>query len=100
MTQHTGNLYESTTIRLDGNAFENCTFDNCTLEFGGTDKVGITGCKFNGCQWVFVEAAATTIRFMSGLYTGFGPDGQKLVEDTFNNIRAGNVQDAEMKGVS
>ena len=91
MIQNSNNIYRDATIRLDGNNFEGCTFDRCHLVFSGTGEIGISGCKFNACKWTFEGAAATTLKFLSSLYTGFGPDGEKLVEDTFNNIRAGQV---------
>ena len=91
MIKNTDNIYKSATIRLDGNSFENCAFDKCRLVFGGTGDVGISGCTFKECEWTFIDSAATTLRFLSGLYSGFGPDGKQLVEDTFKNIRSGNV---------
>ena len=80
--------FSDTKVRLDGNHFRNCTFRDCTIEFGGRAAgTMIEECAFFGCQWAFVDAAADTIRFMEMLYANFGPDGKELIERTFEGIR-------------
>lgn len=77
------------TVRVDGNSFERCIFRNCVLEFGGTGEVRLVECEFYDSRWSFVGPAATTIQFMTGLYHGLGPEGQRLIEQTFAEIRGG-----------
>jgi hypothetical protein len=97
MIHNENNRYEGVTVRLDGNRFRNCTFQDCSLEFGGSDVVGMVGCTFTNCVWSFVGAAANTLSFLGAMYRGLGPDGGKLVERTFENIRSGNVTSTEAR---
>ena len=89
MIRNIGNTYKNMRVRLDGNHFEQCVFRQCVLEFGASDDVGLVECAFHNCSWEFVGSAATTIKFMTGLYSGLGPEGQKLIEETFDDIRRG-----------
>ncbi len=85
---HFDKTFVDTTVRLDGNQFRNCTFRNCTIEFGGRAAgTAIENCAFHACQWAFVDAAADTIRFMEMIYAHFGADGRDLIERTFEGIR-------------
>ena len=76
-------------VRLDGDEFRNCSFQTCTLEIGGTADLVLENCTFTDCQWVFVEAAATTLSAMAKLYAGMIPDGAALIEQVFASIRQG-----------
>ena len=81
--------FENTRVRLDGNQYKECTFVNSTLEYGGAGPVGLVGCVFDRVQWVFVEAAANTVRFLQALYHAdeAGGGGKTLIEKTFEEIR-------------
>jgi hypothetical protein len=72
---------------LDGNQYENCTFDNCQLLYRGGEIPRVVGCTFNNCQWRFEDAAERTLVFMRQLYHGMGPGGKQLMEATLNIIR-------------
>ncbi len=76
-------------VRLDGAEFHHCSFQICTLEIAGTAELVLEDCTFTDCQWVFVEAAATTVSIMAKLYTGKIPDGNTLIEQVFTSIRQG-----------
>ena len=76
-------------VRLDGEEFRNCSFQTCTLEIGGTTNLVLENCTFTDCQWVFVEAAATTLAIMARLYAGMIPDGDTLIEQVVTSIRQG-----------
>lgn len=89
MIKNVNNTYRKTTVHLDGNHFESCIFEDCQLEYGGTDKVGLVSCEFTNCVWSFVGPAANTIQFMGALYHGLGNDGRGLIEKTFDQIRSG-----------
>jgi hypothetical protein len=87
MIKNFQNVYVQAQIRIDGNEFNECKFDRCTLEFSGTGPVSFVGCTFNGVNWVFSGPAQNTLAFLHGLYHGMGPGGRELVEATFENIR-------------
>ena len=77
-------------VRLDGEEFHHCSFQTCTLEIAGTAELVLDDCTFLDCQWVFVEAAATTVSIMAKLYGGMIPDGSTLIEQVFASIRQGS----------
>ena len=87
--KHVGENITSRAVRLDGEEFRNCSFQACTLEIGGTADMVLENCTFTDCQWVFVEAAATTLAIMARLYAGAIPDGDTLIEQVFASIRQG-----------
>lgn len=82
--------HPETTIILDFNAFEKCTFIKCQLVFHATGPVGMNGCTFDNCTWAFNGPAADTVKFMAALYSQ-GGGGRDLIESTLNNIRAGKL---------
>lgn len=79
--------FKNDKVRMDGNSFINCQFENCVMEYGGGPPPSMVGCGFNGVQWAFTEAASNTIIFMGAIYHGMGDGGKKLIEQTFENIR-------------
>ncbi len=79
--------FKNEKMRLDGNTFINCQFENCVIEYGGGPPPDMSGCRFTGVQWSFTEAALNTVQFMQALYHGMGEGGQQLIEQTFENIR-------------
>ncbi len=88
--QHVNEHLSNRAIRLDGEQFQNCVFQHCTLEIGGTADVVMDGCTILDCQWVFVDAAATTLSVMAKLYAGMVQDGDALMEQTFGYMRRGS----------
>ena len=87
--KHVGEHITNRALRLDGDAFHSCSFQRCTLEIGGAADFVLDQCTFTDCQWVFVEAAATTLAIMARLYAGLIPDGALLVEQVVVSIRHG-----------
>jgi hypothetical protein len=77
-------------VRLDGEEFRNCGFHTCTLEIGGAADFVLEACTFTDCQWVFVDAAATTLAIMARLYAGMIPNGDALIEQVCASIRQGS----------
>ncbi len=88
--KHVDEHISNRAVRIDGGEFDNCVFQNCTLEIGGAAEFMIKGCTFIDCQWVFVEAAAITLRGMARIYAGMVKDGEALIEQTFEYIRRGS----------
>lgn len=89
MAKHSKKAFKNTVVVLDGNEFEGCTFDACTLEYEGSEAVALTGNTVTNCQWAFKGAAANAVQFMGALYQS-GAQGALLVEATFNQIRGLN----------
>ncbi len=89
MAKHSKKAFKNTTVVLDGNEFEKCVFDGCTLEYDGSQAVALTGSTMNNCTWAFKGSAAYAVQFMSALYQS-GAQGALLVEATFNQIRGLN----------
>src|SRR5687767_3597643 len=87
--KHEGENITNRVVRLDGEEFRTCSFHTCTLEIGGQAEVTLDTCTFTNCQWVFTEAAATTLAILARLYGGLIPDGDTLVEHVFASIRQG-----------
>jgi hypothetical protein len=84
MNKHVEQSFTDQAITIDGDEYIGCTFTRCQLIFTGGSIPLLTGNTFNGCQWIFDEAASRTIQFMSALYSG----GHKsLIEDTIKGIR-------------
>jgi hypothetical protein len=84
-----GKTFENENIHMDFNDFVDCKFIDCSLVYHGCGPISLQGCTFTKVRWTFSGAAANTINFMAGLYTGAGEGGRALVEGTFDNIRKG-----------
>ncbi len=82
-----GKSFANASEVLDGNEYENCTFENCQLLYRGGPIPRVVGCQFNNCQWRFEDAAERTLLFMRQLYHGMGAGGKQLMEATINIIR-------------
>lgn len=86
MARHVKQVFRNAVVALDGNEFEQCVFENCTLSYEGTSPVSLTGSRVNDCQWAFTGPAANAIQLMGELYRS-GGHAALLVENTFNAIR-------------
>ncbi|MBA3945942.1 MAG: hypothetical protein H0X37_15420 [Herpetosiphonaceae bacterium] len=87
--KHTDEHISNRAVRLDGEDFHNCVFEECTLEIGGAADCVLDECSFIDCKWAFVGAAATTLALMARLSAGLVPDGKALMEQLFADIRRG-----------
>jgi hypothetical protein len=77
--------YVDTTVTLDGNLFEECSFVRCKLEYSGIAEVVLTSCIIDDCEFAFVGPASNTLQFLSAMYK----DGPSVVEGIFQAIRNG-----------
>ena len=89
MADFSNGVFRNVDVRLDGNVYHQCRFENCTLIYGGFGPVGMTSCVFANVRWAFVDAASNTLNFMASLYRGAGEGGQRVIEETFEAIRRG-----------
>lgn len=87
MPRHSQKTYRDQTVVLDGNEFDQCLFENCTLEYQGLRPIQLLGSTLNNCRWSFKGPAANAIQFMSAMYQS-GAEGAQLIESTFASIRA------------
>lgn len=85
-------IYRGETIRLEFHEFKDCTFEHCKLMYGGYGPLTLTGCHFNECKWIFVDAAANTMKLLTELYHS---GGKEVVEEAFENIREGELPSME-----
>jgi hypothetical protein len=83
--------FENQDVHLDFTEYQRCTFNNCKVLYRGFGPVRLGENTFNGCQFYFVDGARHTMEFLSDLYHGLGDTGRELIEDAFDNIRAGRV---------
>lgn len=83
-------VFQSKTIFLDGQDFVRCRFEGCRIEFAGVIGGHLEECTFAGCTWELTGPAATTISFLTGLYS---QGAKKLIEATFDKIRSGQHPD-------
>ena len=81
-----GRSFSSERVVLDGTHFEDCTFDTCTLVYGGGRPPHFVRCDFAAPRFVFEDAAQNTIQLMSAIYGGID---ERIIEKTFDEIRKG-----------
>jgi len=73
-------------VVLDGKHFEDCSFDACRLVYRGGLPPDFVRCDFAAPQFVFEDAAQSTIQLMSAIYNGID---ERIIEKTFDEIRRG-----------
>jgi hypothetical protein len=78
-----GSTFKGTRIDLDNVAYEDCTFDECTIVYAARGPVSLKNPNFINCKFAFEDAAAATVTFLGAMYR-LAPD---LIEGTFENIR-------------
>jgi hypothetical protein len=88
MAEHNGETFTSRRVDLDENAFENCTFKDCQIYYSGGEMSRVSGCRFEGhCTFHLDGAAARTLAYIRAMYHEMGPNGKRLVEETFNDLK-------------
>lgn len=81
--EHIDETFTGETIVLDGKAYKECAFVQCTLVFRGEAPFTMTGNMVDAtCRWQFEGAAALTAAAMKSIYHGFGEEGKKLIQST------------------
>ena len=53
MAYFSNGVFRNVDVRLDGNVYHQCRFENCTLIYGGFGPVGMTSCVFANVRWAF-----------------------------------------------
>ena len=81
--------FENQQVRLDGNEYNNCVFNSCTILYSGMGTVHLYECDFNNCKWQFDGPAANTINFLAGVYR-MGGDFVRLVDTLIKSPHKAN----------
>ena len=77
-------------VNIDNNKFEECSFVRCKVIYAGGERFGLLHCTFDACAFSFEGPAQNPLNFMALLYREGGSEGQKFVEDIFNQVKLGN----------
>jgi hypothetical protein len=87
-TRYDREVFTGKVVRLDNAEFIACTFDDCTLVYGGSGYVALRNlCDIkSNCRFKLDGAAGNTVKFMTVLY----PLAPALIEATIDNIRGGS----------
>ena len=88
----TNQTFTDETINLDGNEFEDCSFDHCVLIYEG-GLTSLIGCRFALPKFTFSGAAGQTLFFLTKLHVG---GAGELVELLFDDIRKGVFGDDDI----
>ena len=84
--KYTNNTFTET-VTLDGNEFDICIFDGCSLVYRGGPPPILNDCQFAGTRFQFEGAAANTVAFVQAMAAP-GSGLQSVVRDTFPALGA------------
>jgi hypothetical protein len=60
-------VFKNEEMVLDGNGYDNCWFENCTLWYKGGDPPEFSNCQFISCNWRLGDIPMNTIKFIASL---------------------------------
>jgi hypothetical protein len=80
--------FEDTTVELDGNSFENCSFNRVVLHYSGGELV-MKNCNFDRFSFQFGGALANGL---FALYQLFGTDGMLQIIRGFTEPTEGEIE--------
>ncbi|GAB3103187.1 hypothetical protein G8770_20015 [Aestuariicella hydrocarbonica] len=86
--------FDGERVVLHGNFYRDCTFKNCELVYDGDPSPTFHNNQFVDSVFVFTGPALRTLYFLGNMYRA-GEGGQEVVEETFNDIKMGNIHGAE-----
>ena len=87
MNIYQNNVFRGEVIDLDGSAFRQCVFEDCTLRFAATGPTELNGCSFDRSQLAPGGAAQLTLAYLQAFYQGLGDWGREAVESWFEKVR-------------
>lgn len=86
--QFEGAVFRNQAVELDGARFDNCTFDNVVLVYGG-GPLHLAGCTFTGgIAWRFVGDLGRGLAAIGQLYADKQAVGLKAVVDAMFPAKA------------
>lgn len=68
----TATIFNHETVALDGEHFSDCEFRDCRMVYTGGQPPVFEGCRFDGCDWKFDDAAARTLAHMKVVWGAGG----------------------------
>lgn len=69
MNKAFNNAYKNEQIRLDGTAWERCSFNNCEIIINTGDTT-IENCHFNDCKLILEGNAETIVKIIELFFPG------------------------------
>ena len=85
-------------IELHGNAFHNCTFQDCELIFDGGRPPTFKDNRFVNSVFVFTDAAVRTLYLLSNIYHA-GEGGKQVIEESIRDIREHRLHGHEVRTI-
>ncbi len=79
-------IYDNRRLKVDGGRFVRCRFIGSKLIYYGSQEVFFEDCTFDGCDWVFQDAADRTLRYLSMLIHQGGEVGRAVVGATVSAL--------------
>jgi len=77
-----GAILNHETVLLDGETFTDCEFRDCRLVYAGGEPPSFIGCRFDGCEWKYEDAAARTLAHLQQVWAAGGKASvQALIKD-------------------
>jgi hypothetical protein len=86
MMSFDNSVFHGGKYRIDGVSYKGCSFNNCTIEYGGEGPLSLDNCTFNNCTWTLVGAAKNTIQFLTTMQHQFGDFGTTMVKVIFEGV--------------
>jgi hypothetical protein len=80
-------VFQNIAVYLDGNKYENCTFQHVNLVFAGGELPSFKECTFIDSGFAFDGAAARTMAVIRSIYHGFGEEGKQIVDGWFMQLK-------------
>ncbi|MCB1692755.1 MAG: hypothetical protein KDI19_08315 [Pseudomonadales bacterium] len=93
--QYQNETFKGERIDLDGKMFHGCTFESCELVFSGDRPPTFSDNRFVDTVFVMTGHATRTMYLLSNIYHA-GDGGRQVVEDIFDELRAGNIHGKEI----
>ena len=84
-----GEVFGVQRILVDGKHFVNCSFRKTELAYRGEGDCRMDNCSLENIGFTFDGPAAATVKTLTGMYAV--PELRPLIENTFKNIREGNL---------
>ena len=72
-------------VKVDGNQYEECQFNNCTVIYSGGLVPSFSNCSFDGSRFSFDEAAGRTVALLQA-WARPGSGFTQVVLDTFPEL--------------
>lgn len=84
----TATIFNHETVPLDGESFSDCEFRDCRMVYSGGSLPIFDGCRFDGCDWKFDDAAARTLAHLKLIWAQGGKAPvQGLIKEITGAVR-------------